>query len=77
MICKETTFKGGTETTEGFIPHKRHPTKGYDMPVMLEIDNDHGVRGLVLPQEPMRNSDGFLVYAMPCGVQFVDSGVEA
>lgn len=77
MICKEMTFMGGTETTEGIIPHKRHPAHGYNMPVMLEANNDNGVRGISAPQEPMRSSEGFLVYAMPGGAQFVDSGVAA
>lgn len=59
------TVKGGTWTTEGFIPHLKHG--GYDMPVKIALSRWDTVSNLSLTPPPLRDSEGRLVYATPSG----------
>jgi len=70
MNCDHHTIKGGTVTSEGIIPHKRHPA-GFDMPVKLVIKK-FTVAAIMEDHPPLRNAMGNLVYAMPGGGEFVD-----
>lgn len=52
----------GCETAEGFIPHAKHPTMGFNLPVALDFTTK--------PQEglyPPLKHKGKLVYALPGG----------
>lgn len=65
-ITLPNTQRGGTITSEGWIPHHRHPTLGITMPVKLELKPEELPRGLA---KPLRRR-GALIYAMPCGREF-------
>ena len=60
------TRHGGTETTEGFIPHLK--LNGIEMPVVLDVDVS-SVKAAKSPQPPRRER-GALVYALPGGTTF-------
>lgn len=57
---------GSTRTSEGYIPHRRHPM-GFFMPVKLDLDMRNRHHGLC---PPLRR-DGRLVYALPGGGEFL------
>lgn len=69
MDCEAITVKGGTMTTEGFIPHKKHPA-GFWMPVKLKIKRTSTITALSGPQRPVRDVCGNPVYALPGGGVF-------
>lgn len=53
----------GTHTSDGFIPClNKH---GIDMPVALEIHKDSPLSLLKMPQRPMRDKLGDLLYVAP------------
>ena len=61
------TQQGGTVTSEGWIPHVRHPMLGINMPVKLALipEGHHGFLA-----DPVRRRD-YLVYAMPQGGEYL------
>ena len=61
------TQRGGTITIEGWIPHHRHPVLNINMPVKLALVPEKVPGGL---PKPLRR-EGNLVYALPCGREFV------
>lgn len=67
-----TTQALGTVTTEGWIPHVRHPDLGIWMPVRLAPVAD-GEPRTGFPT-PMRRK-GKLVFALPGGREFTPSAV--
>jgi len=69
MLCKRYTIRGGTVTTEGYVPHAWHPA-GFFAPVKLDIRRG-GVKGILDYQAPLRRGDGRLVYALPGGGEWV------
>lgn len=74
MNCDQYTIKGGTVTSEGFVPHKRHPA-GFNMPVKLIFKkcarSDRRVVAMLMEDHPpLRNVMGNLVYALPGGDVF-------
>ena len=58
------TLKGGTMTTEGRIPYKKHPI-GIDMPVKLNISRRGSIKDLDEFQKPFRDHNNQLVYCLP------------
>jgi len=59
------TIKGGTMTTEGFIPYM--PYRGLMLPVALQVRNT-GMSAVSAPQAPARRSvDGALYFVLPGG----------
>lgn len=64
----------GTETSQGYIEHKRHPS-GVLCPVRLKVADGNVVMHLMQSQAkypvPERDRDGRLVYALPGGGRWV------
>lgn len=60
--------RGCTHTCEGTVPYKRMLWRGYiiDAPVAVVVDGAAPWHREHLPA-PLRDSDGGLVYALPCG----------
>ena len=71
MLCCAITAKGGTETSEGFIPHLRH-SQGFDMPVRPIALTSARVHELNEPLRPARDHLGRLIYTLPGGGTYVD-----
>lgn len=55
------TVQGGTNTTEGFIPHMQ--VGRFALPVLLDVD----LSTAELPQKPVRSSSGEFIYVGPGG----------
>ena len=68
IIERNVTTFGGTETTEGFIPHARivYADGVLNAPVKLDVPK----RGTHALCAPLRR-DGMLVYALPGGGEVV------
>jgi hypothetical protein len=60
-------FRTVTLTADGPIPHLRHPRFGFQMPVKLDFPKKFHAQNLA---QPLRR-EGSLVYALPCGGEFV------
>lgn len=63
----------GTETTEGNIPHRMHPSGEFLCPVKLKLNEDGSwlkVNHDSIPT-PERTQEGKLVYALPGGGRWV------
>ena len=58
------TQRGGTMTTEGFIPYEKRD--GILCPVALAIRNE-GLKAIVGPHAPLRGPDGALRFVLPGG----------
>lgn len=61
----EMTVRNGTQTSEGFIGHRRHGG-GFDMPVALDV-NRGSVKDVKSLQRPLRDSRGRLLFVVPGG----------
>ena len=65
-----TTSKGGTLTTKGFIPHLKHKA-GFYMPVKIK-SSDTIINSSPRPPQKEKES-GFLIYALPGGGDYISA----
>lgn len=64
LLSRMLTRKGGVLTTEGIIPHRKHPKYGFEMPVLTQLNGPDPK----FPPVPVRHpTTGVLVFAMPGG----------
>ena len=73
MIEDAITSKHGVMTSEGFIPHLKHPD-GHEMPVVLDFTGYDRRTRKALPLRywpPLRTKDEDLVWALPNGGRYV------
>ena len=68
MAREYKTQAGGTYTSEGWIPNKRHPMFGVMMPVKLRLNPEKVPSDFPVPDR----SQGCLAFVLPSGGPYLD-----